>query len=534
MKKAWLLLVVGLGVLSAGQAATYWPGDPLFYPFAGPAGTSGSTAIHKDSSLFAGWADGYENVVYGTGVDAQWKTPQLALGKATGITGDVVVLGPGGEITMTFSRPIINGNGYDFAVFENGFSDTFLELGWVEVSSDGIHFCRFRNYVNNDDTGNHVAKRIYGLASKYQAGYGTPFDLSELADTYAACFTADAAFMSTSYKNHLQANYPHLDLNNITHVRIKDIVSGAGSQDSFGTTIYDPDYLQISSPGFDLDAIGVINQLPLSGLSQSIDFSPIPHQKLSFKSVALNAVADSGLPVSYAIQSGTASVTDGLLYFGGTGTVEIVASQEGNATYASASSVLRSFIVAEEIQHIFVEPIPNQFRNGGTVQVNAYSSSGLPVKLQVQHGPDSALIGEDSHLLDLGTETGAVTLHAFQQGNASVAPAEDVFIDFEIVEASAANAPIPLSEWLVDNSVPAPSAVQTNDVYGRPSMVLEFSLDRTAAAHFRIIQSTDLVSWANAVPEILDQIHIGNGLNLKLQLPCKSTNAFFRLQLEAR
>ena len=36
-------------------------------------------------------------------------------------------VGDGGSAILTFDTPIANGPGFDFAVFENGFSDTFLE-----------------------------------------------------------------------------------------------------------------------------------------------------------------------------------------------------------------------------------------------------------------------------------------------------------------------------------------------------------------------------------------------------------------------
>jgi hypothetical protein len=45
--------------------------------------------------------------------------------------------------------------GYDFAIFENGFpfgsGSFYLELAFVEVSSDGKHFVRF-NAISNTDT----------------------------------------------------------------------------------------------------------------------------------------------------------------------------------------------------------------------------------------------------------------------------------------------------------------------------------------------------------------------------------------------
>ena len=61
-------------------------------------------------------------------------------------------LGDGGVAILTFKYPIKNETGNDFAVFENSFNDTFLELAFVEVSSDGIHYFRFPAVSNTQDT----------------------------------------------------------------------------------------------------------------------------------------------------------------------------------------------------------------------------------------------------------------------------------------------------------------------------------------------------------------------------------------------
>jgi len=53
-------------------------------------------------------------------------------------------------------------------------------------------------------------------------------------------------------------------LNNITHVKIVDIIGGTSETDttiyydSFSQIIYDP-YPTVQSAGFDLDAVGVIH-----------------------------------------------------------------------------------------------------------------------------------------------------------------------------------------------------------------------------------------------------------------------------------
>ena len=52
-------------------------------------------------------------------------------------------LGDDGSLVLTFPAPIADGAGPDFAVFENAFSTEFLELAFVEVSSDGTNFTRF-------------------------------------------------------------------------------------------------------------------------------------------------------------------------------------------------------------------------------------------------------------------------------------------------------------------------------------------------------------------------------------------------------
>ena len=66
--------------------------------------------------------------------------------------GAIVSLGDAGVAVLTFSTPIRNGQGPDFAVFENAFSNTFLELALVEVSSDGQNFVRFDAISNTDTT----------------------------------------------------------------------------------------------------------------------------------------------------------------------------------------------------------------------------------------------------------------------------------------------------------------------------------------------------------------------------------------------
>lgn len=220
------------------------------------AGAQGTTAIHKDSSVFVNWAT---NCITSRGLQdiAVLGSPLVTLGDdynatdKSGING-TVSLGDGGEAILTFDLPITNEPGWDFVVFENSFDGLFLELAFVEVSSDGVNFFRFPATSEVQDTlqtngfGNTNPTKIDNLAGKYKAQYGTPFDLEELDGEIG------------------------LDINNITHVKVIDVVGSIAetfaSFDQFGNKINDPYPTNFTQGGFDLDAVGVIHQNLSAGI----------------------------------------------------------------------------------------------------------------------------------------------------------------------------------------------------------------------------------------------------------------------------
>jgi hypothetical protein len=205
-------------------------------PYPGAAGTTGSDAVPKDDPAIKAWASGHLDYEWGANVSSTWRTPAKAYGAATEDVFDIVCLGDSGKITLYFPHPIKDGAGADFAVFENSFSNTFLELAFVEVSSDGVNFFRFPNDSLTPAATNSIdATNLSGLAGKHRGGYGTPFDLAVLDDS------------------------PLLDRGNVRFVRLIDILGNGTVKDSSGGSIYDP-YPNTGSAGFDLDAIGVIHQ----------------------------------------------------------------------------------------------------------------------------------------------------------------------------------------------------------------------------------------------------------------------------------
>ncbi|MDX2446733.1 MAG: hypothetical protein QNK29_05990 [Desulfobacterales bacterium] len=215
-------------------------------PYPPAADEVGSHAISRNDPALISWATGYRDYIVGKNVDETWQEPENALEKAEGNSFDIVALGSGGSLILTFDLPIEDGEGWDFAVFENSFSDRYLELAYVEVSSNGTDFVRFDAISLTagpvSGFGNIDPTDVDGLAGKYRQGYGSPFNLEDISDK-PGVLSGD------------------VDLSSISFIRIVDVVGDGSRLDSFGEVIYDP-YPTSGSAGFDLDGVGVSNGAP--------------------------------------------------------------------------------------------------------------------------------------------------------------------------------------------------------------------------------------------------------------------------------
>ena len=250
---------------AAAAAATAHAG-----PFPPAAGRPGSDAVAADSPDIVAWATAVTALVRGpeeiddpSSLPASYGSAESALGRADVVsTTDQpepdtlapkpsVSLGDGGSITLRFDPPITDGPGPDFAVFENGISfnggaSFFMELAFVEASSDGLTFTRFPAFSETPTAkqlGAYAAidpTNVLNLAGKYVAGYGTPFDVAALAPT------------------------PGLNPLAISHIRVVDVTGSINPlyarYDSLGRIINDPWPTFLTTSGFDLDAVGVIHQ----------------------------------------------------------------------------------------------------------------------------------------------------------------------------------------------------------------------------------------------------------------------------------
>ena len=277
---------------------------------ANPILESGGNPNAPLNTIFRGWASEVTEYSPAPGVAYQWQFTELALGPVTGQKVDVVSLGDldadkiatgvqPGRITLYFAdaNQIQDVNGYDFVIFENAFvaedsnemhgyvmGHIFAELGYVEVSTDGVYFARFPSvsltaglvgdYGTIDQTDAHNLAGIHPNADGLC--FGTPFDLIELA-------------------NEPNVTNGFVNLDDIRYVKIIDI-PGSGDFNDSAWQFIDPqtypnwDFYDTNHPvydcwvtygsgGFDLEAIGVLHpqncsaDINLDGIVDMFDFT---------------------------------------------------------------------------------------------------------------------------------------------------------------------------------------------------------------------------------------------------------------------
>ncbi len=203
-------------------------------PYSPAPPAAGSDAVSASDPAIVEWASGYQNYVEGSPINLTYDNPNEALGPFRDSVFDVTELGDGGQITYTFAKPILAGaTGFDFAVFGNAFESTYEKLAYVDVSADGQTWYRMPDYDLTPGPvstfGTTDPTNIYGLAGKYQLGYGVGFSLREVG------------------------------LASAEYVRIVDVIGNGSETDSAGNPIYDP---YPNDDGFNVAGVAVLSAVP--------------------------------------------------------------------------------------------------------------------------------------------------------------------------------------------------------------------------------------------------------------------------------
>ncbi len=194
---------------------------------------------------------------------------------------------------------------------------------------------------------------------------------------------------------------------------------------------------------------GSIVVTPVGGkLDQTITFAPLTDKNVNDSPFTVSATASSGLPVTFIIVSGPATITNNTITLtGAEGTVVVRASQAGDATYNAAPDVDRSFQVTAQgklNQTITFAPLTDKNVNDGPFTVSATASSGLPVTFSIVSGPATIT----NNTITLTGAEGTVVVRASQAGDGTYNAAPDVDRSFQVTAQGKLNqvitfAPLP-------------------------------------------------------------------------------------------
>ncbi|MCC5849447.1 MAG: IPT/TIG domain-containing protein [Verrucomicrobia bacterium] len=137
----------------------------------------------------------------------------------------------------------------------------------------------------------------------------------------------------------------------------------------------DTDQRGVARPQGDTPDIGAFER----GLSpQTIDFPPIATQVANVP-LTLSATAESGLPVEFEVIEGLATLDGNILTFTGAGTVQVQATQPGDAENLPADPVTRSFLVEKAIAEVTLSNLNQTF-------------TGDPRSVTVTTGPENLTV----------------------------------------------------------------------------------------------------------------------------------------------
>ncbi len=274
----------------------------------------------------------------------------------------------------------------------------------------------------------------------------------------------------------------------------------------------------------------------------------------------LDASSTSGLPVSFELVSGSATIDGILVTADGPGTIAIRAIQPGDDTHLPASPVIQTFLATA----VPADPEPNpndpgQPKENQTIELilppgvtygdtdlflSPSSTSGLPVTLTVVSGP--AVIDGDFLALTGGM---GVVLRAEQAGDASFHPAPTitrsltvakapllVTLDEDAVRLVGAANPVFTPSFLgfvgndgvadLDRLPVAASTAKKNSPPGDYPVTLSGGLDNNYTFDFGSARTLTIVGYGGAYEVLLLDPDTGHPVG-KLELTISRTTAAY-------
>ena len=297
-------------------------------------------------TTFAG--SGTQGSTNGTGTAASFTSPQ---GVAIDASGNLFVADTGSQkirkITQTGVVTTLAGSGVEGSTNGSPTAASFNTPQALTVDVSG------NVYVA--DRLNHMIRKITsaGVVSTF-AGSTTSGSADGIG--IAARFWVPTGVAMDTAGNVLVVDQFNHKIRKITPAGVVSTIAGSGNQASVDGS--GPDASLSSPAGVAVDASGNVfiteqgsNKIRKgvpAPLTQTISFNSLANKSITSLPFAVNASASSGLPVSFSILSGPATLDGNIVTLTGPGTVVVSAFQSGNASYGAAPTVYHSFIVTVE------------------------------------------------------------------------------------------------------------------------------------------------------------------------------------------
>ncbi len=159
--------------------------------------------------------------------------------------------------------------------------------------------------------------------------------------------------------------------------------------------------------------------LQVNKASQSINFDAIPGKLISDPDFNLNAIASSGLGVSYTNSNPTvATLVNSTVHILSTGTTTFTAVQNGNTNFNAAPSISITLTVSNLPQIMMFAEIANKKVNDIDFDPGATVNSGLLVVYTSSNTNVATIVNSKVHIVGAGS----TIITASQEGNLTYAP----------------------------------------------------------------------------------------------------------------
>ncbi|PIQ20426.1 MAG: hypothetical protein COW65_15150, partial [Cytophagales bacterium CG18_big_fil_WC_8_21_14_2_50_42_9] len=161
--------------------------------------------------------------------------------------------------------------------------------------------------------------------------------------------------------------------------------------------------------------------------SQTISFVELTNKTYGDESFSIAANASSGLPVSFSIVNGPATIAGNMVTLTGAGTVTIEAAQAGNTLHAAATAVTQSFSVGKAAQVISFKELENKKVADAAFALAATSSNATLPVIFISSNPEIVSVANtNGKWMATILATGQVDIVASQAGNDKFLAAADV------------------------------------------------------------------------------------------------------------